>query len=338
MEDVNSLFVALSTKYFREGTKSRTRAVNFLIVQGGMGDFIGYMAAIKYIAENHPQILGRVYCFKWFMPIAENILAPYSEWKVLDHASITKKHMTTRPTFAPSQYPIDRFGSSAVDLGFIYYLGMNPPPVEGNFYPRLNLQAIEGLKSPIKNYAVMTPVTSTKPRTLPAKTFNGIKAHLIEKGVTPVFIGNTSFSENRKVWVGEGYDLEGGIDLLGKTSLLQAAGIMSKARMVIGLDNGLLHLAATTDVPIIFGYTVSSIEHTMPRRQGGALLRNIFCDPRTLPCMFCQSRMRLFGNHDFKDCLYQDELCVKAISDEKDWCKLVDEILETTSEKELSLG
>lgn len=325
MHAVPDNVVELSTKFFRPETKTREQPMNFVIGQGGLGDYIGYMSAIKFIAENCPNVLGHLYCIKWFMEIAENILAPYEKWTVHETKELTKKHLAKRPTFGPSPIPIGRHGAHAVDLGFIYYLNQNTAQPDYDCYPELDLSVLAELALPEKDFVVMTPVSSNEPKTMRAVTFNGIKDWLIEKGIVPIFLGQPSFREG-KVSINPDFDFSGGISLLGETTLLACAGIMSRAKAVVGLDNGLLHLAATTEVPILYGYTISSPEHTRPRRKKGKT-HDIYPDPQTLSCTFCQSNMRLFANHDFRYCLYGDTKCLDVISDPKYWTDALEKII-----------
>lgn len=318
----------LSPRFFRAGGETPRLTVNFAITQGGLGDYICLLSVLEWIAINYPHVDGRVYCIEWFMPIAENVLGKYPGWRVQRREALTEKKMKSRPTLLPTQQPINRIGASAIDLGFIYYLNMTPAAPDC-YYSKLDLSGVEcsGIKPP-ESYAVLTPGASNKPKTLKSKAFNAMKDHLISKGITPVFLGNTTFrGEAFPVHVSEDYNFDGGINLLNKTTTLQAARIMSEAKLVAGIDNGLLHLAAMTEVPIIYGYTISSVEHTKPRRKSGNI-QDLYCEPETLPCMFCQSKMRMLRAHDFKDCIYGDTLCAEALGEPEPWIKMIDSVLE----------
>lgn len=323
--------VYLPPKHFRPGSKARSRVCNFLVAAGGIGDYICYMAAIKWVAENVPQVIGRVYCPPHFLDLATHIMQPHlsSGWKVQDKAQLTEKKFKSRPTFAPSPQPINATSSHPLDLAFIYYSNTTPPPKEANYYPVLDLSNIanEACEAP---YAVMTPGATTPNRTMPADTFNGIKEHLLSKGITPLFLGKKQITDVRAIEYQEGYNYEGGVDLREKTTLLQAAGIMSKAKLVVGLDNGLLHLAACTDVPILFGYNIASPLHRRPRRRSQNIWE-IMPDPQALPCTFCQSNMRFMFDHDYALCLYKDLACLEALKDPKPWCNIIDAILRKSS-------
>lgn len=310
---------------FRPGTKLPKQTVNFLITQGGVGDYVCLLSVLEWLANNHPQIDGRVYVAEWFIPIAENVLKKFPDWRVQEKSRFNDKKMKSRPTQMPFHRPINRVGAHAIDLGFIYYLNMTPAPPDA-FYSRLDFSGYD-FGEPGHPYAVMTPGASNLPKTLKPKSFNAIKNHLLDLGIIPLFLGNVSFREEAPTFHKD-YDFSGGIDLTNETTLLQAAGLMAKAKLVVGLDNGLLHLAAMTETPIVYGYTISSVEHTQPRRQSGNIY-NIHPNLESLPCTFCQSRMRMI-NHDFKDCLYGDNLCTDVLDKPERWCEIIDTALKAS--------
>lgn len=322
----------LPLNQFRPNSKARDRIVNFLVISGGIGDYICYFQGIRWVAATYPHIIGRIYVSEHMLELTQQFFKEFPRWEVRDRAIINEAFLKARPTFAPLLQPINATGAHPLDLGFIYYANVNPPPKDWNEYPRIDLSALEGLKCE-KPYAVMTPGATTENRTMRAEAFNGIKDHLIARGITPIFLGKKQITDVRQIRYESGYNFEGGLDLREQTSLLQAAGIMSKATLVVGLDNGLLHLAACTDVPIIFGYNIASPEHRRPRRKVGDIWE-IYPDVKELPCTFCQSRMRYMFDHDFALCLYKDNACLDALADPKPWCDAVDDVLAKTSKVE----
>jgi ADP-heptose:LPS heptosyltransferase len=54
------------------------------------------------------------------------------------------------------------------------------------------------------------------------------------------------------------------IDLCGKTSIEELAGILSKSKAVVGADTGPMHLSAVLNVPSIFIFGHSDIKETAP--------------------------------------------------------------------------
>jgi len=88
------------------------------------------------------------------------------------------------------------------------------------------------------------------------------------KGFMPIFIGKTDMDKTAREQIIPKSALpddvsEYGIDLRNRTSLSQLASIMAQSRAVCGLDSGPIHLAGTTEVPIICGYTSVAPEHRL---------------------------------------------------------------------------
>jgi ADP-heptose:LPS heptosyltransferase len=94
--------------------------------------------------------------------------------------------------------------------------------------------------------------------------------------------------------------IEGALDLRGRTTLREAAGVLAGARLFIGMVGYLMHAAAAAGTPsvVIFG----GREH--PDQSGYAHNRNLFTEMHCSPCWFV--------NH----CPYDRE-CMRRISAEE---------------------
>lgn len=318
--------VTIQNENFRPGTKTDLREVVFKFETGAMGDYICWLAAIKYVAENYNYIKGHLVVPFWFIEIAANVMRKYPTWRL--HSEIPERLAEGFPLKQPTVHPLNATGMHLIDLGFTFFAGINPVPEGWQFYPELDLELINLpiSKRPPKPYAVMTPGATTATRTMPADVFNKISDHLISKGITPVYLGVTSMNKGKRaVNIDPAYDLNRGMNLIDRTTTLQAAKIMADATMVLGIDNGLLHLAACTKVPIIFGYTMVGPTHRRPYRREGHTFE-LYADKKDLPCIFCQERVRFFVDHDFSNCIYKDVKCVKALTAEA-WTATIDQVL-----------
>lgn len=315
----------LNPTIFRPGSSLNSpRPVNFILTLGGIGDYIAWCSSILWIAKTHPQVHGNVYCAPYFMEFVQNIIKPFPHWQTHPNSTFDVEN-NKFPTYYPTDRPINGTGCHPLDLGFIYFANMNPPPKEDNFYPILDLSdTLPPLTT--KNTAIVTPGSTYPNRTLPAKTFNAINTHLLAKGIIPIALGKSQVG-SRAINFENDYDFSNIVDLRDKTTLLQAAKIISNSKLIIGLDNGLLHLAACTTTPIIFGYNIASPEHRRPRRKQGDIYE-IYPDTQKLTCTFCQSKMRFMFTHDFSKCMYEDMKCLEMLSDPKPWCDLIDQCLE----------
>lgn len=91
----------------------------------------------------------------------------------------------------------------------------------------------------------------------------------------------------RFVQVGAAADpkLDGAVDLRGKTSLREAAAILSRSRLFVGLVGGLMHLARAVDCPAVIVYG----GRERPQISGYICNKNLSAAP---PCSPCWQRNR----------------------------------------------
>jgi ADP-heptose:LPS heptosyltransferase len=163
---------------------------------------------------------------------------------------------------------------------------------------------------------------------------NSLTKHLIARGVTPVLLGKEELAPDYSATRAVGIKTKGCLDLRNQTTLPEAAVIMSKARFILGMDGGLLHLASCTDRPVAFIFTSVHPDFRIPYRRAG-LHTTVITPPKELHCRFCNTgepgkkSMTYVLGHDFKHCLYKDDLCTKII-DAKTLIPVVDELLEET--------
>jgi len=100
------------------------------------------------------------------------------------------------------------------------------------------------------------------------------------------------------------------INLVNKTNLIELLYIIYKSKAVITHDNGILHLAALTDTPILAAFTVTSPEHSLPLRE------KIFPIVTEVDCKLCAVK----GIHTFNKfdkCPYGDYICLEDLTSEK---------------------
>jgi hypothetical protein len=115
--------------------------------------------------------------------------------------------------------------------------------------------------------------------------------HVYKKGLNPIFIGKTGAFSIWKTLAVSDFEYPGfGVDLTNNTSLTELATIMSKSKVVFGMDSGPLHLAFTTDTPVVAGFTNVNPELRIPPRNPG--VKTEIAVPK-IPCQFCQSEMNL---------------------------------------------
>ena len=198
----------------------------------------------------------------------------------------------------------------------------------------LKITPIDISKFNLPEKFVLIPVGSTSPvKELSSRTINDIADFCIAMDYVPVFVGSTKnvpgSGDEHSAKIQE-VDYSKGINLVNKTNLLELGSIMTKAKCIVGLDGGLMHLAGCTDLTIICGFTFVSPHHIMPIRNN-ILGWNVYPieQPKSLGCRYCQTNMIWTAElgHDFRDCYYDDFQCVKNMTSDK-FIEVLDKVLK----------
>lgn len=129
--------------------------------------------------------------------------------------------------------------------------------------------------------------------------------YVYDQGITPVFVGKTGAISIWKTLAVTDFEYPGfGIDLIDKTSLRELYTIMSKAKVIFGMDSGPLHIAFATDTPVVAGFTNVEPSLRIPVRNPGVQTVSV---TSPLDCRFCQSNWNL-DFHNFTKCPRQFEI------------------------------
>ena len=334
--------INMNAKYYRTNTKWHQTRLHFLFGQGGVGDYINWIPAFEWLIKENPHIKGFIYVpdsFYEFFNYAINQVCQNHKWDILKSTEFKSKLKTGDGVVNINDFKlfINATGSHLMDFGFMVYCCLQSPPKEYNRLPVITYSDKEShqMLNEIgdKPYAVFTPGATSKVRTMPAKAFNTLVEYVSSKGVTPVFLGRNDFAQSKTYFAtfDKDYDFTKGVSLLNRTSLLQANHIISNAKFVLGLDNGLLHLAGTTKTPILFGHTITDVHHRDIRRLEGKTI-NITVKQELLKCIGCQSHMRYIIGHKFVNCVYNDNICLEYLfsNDCETWKQAIDIVLGET--------
>jgi hypothetical protein len=116
----------------------------------------------------------------------------------------------------------------------------------------------------LNNYVIIHPSKTWNSRTWSGENWQELTNKLIEKDYNVVIIGNDEGLKDLKHYYNADgssaykevfknvYDIEGGINLINKTTIPELRWMMNnKALCVITMDSGVLHVAGTTDCNII---------------------------------------------------------------------------------------
>lgn len=310
--------VALNLPHYRDGTRIKGVRISLAYNNGGIGDYIQWTTAIRYAIETHRHISGLIIVPDFFADLAKlwlSNLAP--RYRIHVTKNITEDPaIQNEPLRVPDEsQSANACGWSLFQLGFIYYVGIDYIP-ESSRIPEIrgDETSVERFNLP-ESYAVITTEATVENRTLRAGVINQIARNLHGRGITPVFLGKSAMSENYISRASDGIDIRDVIDLREKTTLVEAAIILARAKLVLGLDNGLLHLACCSETPVIFAFTTVDPKHRIPPRKKGAKTF-VITPPENLKCRFCQSNMKYLIGHHFSKCLYEDNLCCDLIKAE----------------------
>lgn len=120
------------------------------------------------------------------------------------------------------------------------------------------------------NYVVIHPVTTWAVRTWDAKKWMLLTKQLNDTGIAVVSIGKDSsetgfFNVDKPCF---NFEITTGLNLMNKTSISQCWHIINRAMCFVTMDSGLLHLAGTTDTPIIHLGSSIKPEFRIPYRNG----------------------------------------------------------------------
>lgn len=319
---------------FREGATIKPVKMLFGLTNGGMGDYLCWIPALRYVAKHSPWIYGTIVAPSFIHEVLQQFFAhPLSEnphWKIVDYPDFDRNvaeggeftKMPAKGPFFKESMTLNATGAHLIDCGFAYFAGESPPPDEWNYMPELSALALKAyrpsnFKLKPKSYAVLTPQAVQAPRRVRGEAWAPILSFLKDKGLTPVLLGQQETVLQKGQRIRSSTDgaipLEGVTDWRDRTSLMQAAAIMNDAACVIGLDNGLLHLAACTEVPIVFGYNVAHPKHREPRRLHG-VHEAVTLTSAELGCIHCQSNTHMIIGFDFgKHCYMKDLKCLDLL-------------------------
>jgi len=207
-------------------------------------------------------------------------------------------------------------------------------PVDMNYLTvKTNGISVKRFNLPEK-YVVMTTAYTAKVRQFLPKHINSVSQYIKSKGYEVVFLGKKETKTGACLDTINGefdadIDFNIGIDLNDKTTLLESLLIIKGAKTIVGLDNGLLHLAGTTDIPIVGGFTTVNPEHRMPYRDGimGKNYYPVVLDNTELACSHCQSNFNFTFRFDFRKCYHDDFKCLEMLNADKYIAEL-DKILD----------
>jgi ADP-heptose:LPS heptosyltransferase len=102
---------------------------------------------------------------------------------------------------------------------------------------------------PGHRWLVLAPGARWQPKRWPAQNFHSLIEQLQDEFDAVVLLGDAGETDSCAT-IGTSLPLPV-INLAGKTDLLQAAAVLSQARLLIGNDSGIGHIAAAVNIPTL---------------------------------------------------------------------------------------
>jgi len=189
---------------------------------------------------------------------------------------------------------LDRF----IDVKHMQYLPLREVP-------------IDHFQVDLKRAVLIVTTHRDDVRQWPKETVEEIVSWLLKNNYQPVYVGKV---DDSAFWKDSPLKASfepptGGVDLRNETSILELATLAKYSRAVIGVDSGPIHLAATTEVPIVCGYTTVSPEHRFPPRAKG----KFYAIEPNIACQYCQSYTNMHF-WDYGKCYLDTLECCKKMT------------------------
>lgn len=288
----------------------------YCLNSAAVGDLIASAPSIKYVIDNFHKkaeyFVGIHEHFKCLFPFVPEdrfleVKAEYDKTFAVRHLNMLGVGgMNCKLT--PSRLKLTDYAS-------IGLLGRTLPDYQTKYIPLPKVDVSHFGVDFSKSIIIITTFRD-KQRSILGSELVKIAEYVQSKGLTPVYVGKTgAISIWKNNLAKTDFEYPGfGVDLMNKTSLLELASIMGQAKAVVGMDSGPIHLAFTTDVPVVCGFTTVAPELRIPYRglaKTEAVVPNI-------ACTFCESNWSL-NTWNFNNCPRKMELaeCVTKMSADK---------------------
>jgi ADP-heptose:LPS heptosyltransferase len=310
---------------------------NFVLNHGALGDIITSLPAIIQARRAAPSMTLKVWVPGWQLDFHRHLLAPYGEFDVRDLAEFPlKKAERVELDVGPMSLNAaiknthTRNRVHMVDYAFGCLTDSRPESMHQRSYPTLAPLGRYGSAAVPSGKYVVFPVGATSDNKLfRASVMVPILQWCVENGYKPVLVGTKESRTNaqtadgklEKIVIRDQADMIPNtllfecLDLREKTTLLELRDICGYADAVVGVDGGTLHVAGTTDVPIVYASGTTLPKHRYIARGGDPSYKIRYVGPRDLECAGCQSNW-ILTSWDFRFCAYGDNACMEKLHHE----------------------
>jgi ADP-heptose:LPS heptosyltransferase len=279
----------------------------------------------------------RVWVPPWQIELVEHLLKPYGTFEVKDFMTFPAKAEDRKDwNEGPIAYNAALYDTHTrcrvhmVDYAFNFLLNARPENMAQRSYPTAAPLGPRICRvSPDADFLgkyVVFPVGATSDNKLfKAHVMGPIMAWCLEQGYAPVLVGTKTSHTHTQidgqlkpvVLRDEVMRLPPDVlaqcaDLREMTTLLQLRDVLGHAAAVVGVDGGTLHLAGTTDVPIVFASGTTLPKHRYIPRHGDPSYKIRYVGVKNLECYGCQSQWLMTVLH-FTQCAYGDNACMEQL-------------------------
>jgi lipopolysaccharide heptosyltransferase II len=198
-----------------------------------------------------------------------------SSLKIGYGTNMRRKLFTHMIDYSHNDYEINSF------LNLLSPLGVVQPKVPE--YPFIHIPAniahsVTAMLKPLsgRDFVTLFPGASTVEKRWDEGKFIALSKNLSEKGIVVVIVG----SDSEKL-IGEKIIASGcGLNLAGRTSLIESAAVIQRSSLLISGDSGLLHIAVGLGVPTVSLFGPSNTSKWAPKGARHIIVSgNLPCSP-----------------------------------------------------------
>lgn len=299
--------------------------VNIVLNHGGLGDALAALPVVRYLHIEH----GELHPITLWVPdyLEELAKVCFPQIKVYN---FSKRHVMWKsgPTLQTRNLnPMP----SLLRKHILHYAvdmladGVMPKEYQSYLKPSLENISVDIDKFNVKwdKAILITPYYTSGVRKMNKECIDGVSQWCVDNDYVPVYIGKrktivhtedneNAFKHNTIIAISDQFK-NMGVNLTNRTSLLETLAIMQKSAAIVGVDNGLIHLAGMTDIPIVAAYTTCKAFLRAPLWEG-APRANMTLIEAPVSCQGCQSNWTLDFKQNFTKCFYRDVACVKSLN------------------------
>lgn len=322
--------------------------INFLITHGAIGDMVSSLPAIAYARKVHTKKLNlNVWVARYQVDLVRHLLGPNGiNVLPLDEFKVTSTDKTligpgSMNGLNPPIVTRNRF--NMVDYAYATLLDVQCEADWQRCYPH---KACLGKRVIHRPYVVIPTGATNAPSVVRPDLLQRLIEWVLDNKWLPVLVGKGTSDvvmykkdEPHKLTITDKTDdlpkklLAKCKDARDKTTLMELRDLCGHAEVVIGIDGGTLHLAGTTEVPIVYGCTRVDPKHRPIIRHNERNWRLKHVTPRDLTCSGCQSHWNLLYQHDFSTCRYGDAACAEQLHAD-DFIKAAEQLLADKENEE----